>query len=274
MQRALVLSRAARVSLAAGLVVAAGCGAARGDDAAPAASPAVTATPTTTVPTRPAPVARPHYRHQRHVRPAPVVTTPVPPTATAARPAFRWHATTVTARSLGASWHRGCPVGPSSLRAVSLTYWGFDRAAHRGTLIVASANVTATVAAFRAMYAGRFPIRQIRPVSAYGGSDDRSMAHDNTSAFNCRYAVSNGPKHWSMHAYGGAIDINPRENPYRLNGEVLPPEGEPYMDRSDVRRGMIVEGSVPVRAFSAVGWGWGGRWSSTPDYQHFSSTGG
>jgi hypothetical protein len=28
-----------------------------------------------------------------------------------------------------------------------------------------------------------------------------------------------------------------------------------------------------VDAFDAVGWGWGGRWSGTKDYQHFSSTG-
>jgi len=28
-----------------------------------------------------------------------------------------------------------------------------------------------------------------------------------------------------------------------------------------------------VRAFDAVGWGWGGRWSNPTDYQHFSATG-
>jgi hypothetical protein len=100
------------------------------------------------------------------------------------------------------------------------------------------------------------------------------MRHDNTSAFNCRYAVSDGPKHWSMHAYGEAVDINPVENPYQLNGRIYPAKGEPYTDRSNVRRGMIVEGSLPVRAFAARGWGWGGHWSSSPDYQHFSSTGG
>ena len=39
------------------------------------------------------------------------------------------------------------------------------------------------------------------------------MAADNASAFNCR-AVSGGPKSWSVHAYGKAIDLNPVENPY------------------------------------------------------------
>jgi hypothetical protein len=37
---------------------------------------------------------------------------------------------------------------------------------------------------------------------------------------------------------------------------------------------MAVPGGVLVRAFASVGWQWGGRWSASPDYQHFSATGG
>ena len=188
-------------------------------------------------------------------------------------PRFSSRSAAVTAADLGKSWHPGCPVGPSSLTAVTMTYWGFDNAAHQGTLVVNRSVVHAVVTAFESMYAARFPIRQMRPIAAYGGSDNRSMAADNTSAFNCRRADSNGPPSWSMHAYGEAIDINTRENPYRLNGKVLPPAGAPYMDRSNVRRGMIVAGSEPVAAFSRVRWGWGGNWPSTPDYQHFSVNG-
>jgi hypothetical protein len=36
---------------------------------------------------------------------------------------------------------------------------------------------------------------------------------------------------------------------------------------------MAVPGGVLLRAFAAVGWSWGGSWAS-PDYQHFSATGG
>jgi hypothetical protein len=36
---------------------------------------------------------------------------------------------------------------------------------------------------------------------------------------------------------------------------------------------MAVEGGVVVRAFGAVGWSWGGRWSDATDYQHFSASG-
>jgi len=179
----------------------------------------------------------------------------------------------VSTAELGKSWHHGCPVGAASLRAVTLTFWGFDHTAHTGTLIVNARVVSAVVVAFRQIYAARFPIRQMVPIAAYGGDDNKSMAADNTSAFNCRAAVSNGPKTWSMHAFGEAIDINTVENPYTLDGTVRPPSGKPYTDRSNVRPGMIVRGSSPTRAFSAVGWGWGGNWSSSPDYQHFSTNG-
>jgi hypothetical protein len=114
----------------------------------------------------------------------------------------------------------------------------------------------------------------MRPVSVYGGSDDRSAAADNTSAFNCRYAVAAGPRRWSAHAYGDAIDLNTVENPYLEGSRVVPPAGRAYLDRSRYRRGMAVAGGAAVRAFASVGWSWGGRWQATPDYQHFSRSGG
>jgi hypothetical protein len=54
---------------------------------------------------------------------------------------------------------------------------------------------------------------------------------------------------------------------------VIPPAGKAFLDRANVRPGMAVEGGVVVRAFDRAGWGWGGRWSGTPDYQHFSVNG-
>lgn len=95
---------------------------------------------------------------------------------------------------------------------------------------------------------------------------------DNTSAFNCRTVA--GTDHWSEHAYGRAIDINPIENPYAdSDGYVSPPEGAPYFDRSQRVKGLIHRGGPVIAAFAAVGWGWGGSWNWPKDYQHFSATG-
>jgi hypothetical protein len=187
-----------------------------------------------------------------------------------------YHATVapVTATQLGKSWRPGCPVGPAQLRRVRVSYVGFDGHAYTGELVVNAAVVGDVETVFRRLYTARFPIRRMRPVAAYGGSDDRSMAADNTSAFNCRYAVAPGPKRWSVHAYGEAIDVNTVENPYLERGKVLPPAGRPYLDRSRHCRGMAVAGGVLLRAFASVGWLWGGRWTASPDWQHFSKTGG
>jgi D-alanyl-D-alanine carboxypeptidase len=171
----------------------------------------------------------------------------------------------------GVSWHRGCPVPLTNLRSVRLTYVGFDRETHRGELIVHRRWAEEIVSVFRRIYRARFPIRRIRPVDRYGGDDRRSMRHDNTSGFNCRYV--SGTTTWSQHAYGRAIDINPVENPFVSGRRVSPRRGEPFADRSPLRRGMIAERDVVWRAFRRIGWGWGGSWSSPTDYQHFSANG-
>jgi hypothetical protein len=188
-------------------------------------------------------------------------------------PPFKGTVSAVRAADLRFSYRRGCPAGPAQLRLVRLSYWGFDDRPHLGSLVVNRRVTRDVVAVFRRLYGARFPIRRMVPVSVFRGSDDASMAADNTSAFNCRRAVGSTVRRWSAHAFGEAIDVNPVENPYVLRGRVLPPAGRRYLDRARRRRGMAVEGGVLVKAFEAVGWRWGGRWTGTPDYQHFSLSG-
>jgi hypothetical protein len=189
-------------------------------------------------------------------------------------PPFAATISPVSAVALGASYRRGCPVAPAQLRRIQLRFVGFDGTFHTGALVVNGTVANDVIAIFRRLYAARFPIRRMQPIDAYGGSDVRSMAADNTSAFNCRYAVAAGPKRWSVHAYGEAIDVNPVENPYLEGGRVRPRAGARFLDRSNARSGMATANGLLVRAFRAVGWQWGGRWSGTPDYQHFSANGG
>jgi hypothetical protein len=179
----------------------------------------------------------------------------------------------ISAADVRFSYRAGCPVAPAQLRVVRVSYWGFDGEPHTGRLVVGRRVSGDVVTVFRRLYSARFPIRRMVPISAYRGSDDASMAADNTSGFNCRRAVGSATGGWSMHAYGEAIDVNPVENPYVLGLRVLPPAGRPFLDRARRLRGMAVEGGVLVRAFASVGWKWGGRWGA-PDYQHFSTNGG
>lgn len=195
----------------------------------------------------------------------------VPVAGAASPPPFTAKVARVTAPDLPYSWRPGCPVGPARLRAVRLRHWDFRGRSRVGVLVVDRAVVPDVVSVFRRLYAARFPIRRMLGVEVYRGSDDASMRADNTSAFNCRYVERTN--RWSEHAYGRAIDVNTVENPYVHGGLVEPPAGRAYLDRSRRRPGMAVESGVLVRAFASVGWGWGGRWRSAKDYQHFSTSG-
>ena len=176
-------------------------------------------------------------------------------------------------RMKGSSWHPGCPVGLDDLRLLRLTFWGFDGHAHSGRLVVHRGIAGPVLTAMRSLYRHRFPIRRMRLVDAYGADDHRSMAADNTSAFNRRF-INGQPGVWSQHALGKAIDIDPIENPYVIgSGFVSPPAGSPYADRSRQASGVVHRGDSTVRAFKAIGWGWGGRWDWPKDYQHFSANG-
>jgi poly-gamma-glutamate synthesis protein (capsule biosynthesis protein) len=171
------------------------------------------------------------------------------------------------------SWRPGCPVPLEDLRLLTVDHWGFDGALHRGEVVVHHEHAHAVFEVLERLAEARFPIERMELVDVYMGDDDRSMAANNTSAFNCR-SVSGRPGVWSQHAYGWAIDINPVQNPYVTSARrVSPPAGEPYVDRSVPRPGMILPGDAVVRAFADIGWSWGGDWTSPKDYQHFSATG-
>jgi poly-gamma-glutamate capsule biosynthesis protein CapA/YwtB (metallophosphatase superfamily) len=173
------------------------------------------------------------------------------------------------------SHHAGCPVPWRELRYLRLSYLGFDGRSHTGELVVASAYARDVVGVFRKLYDAHWPIRRMRLVDAYGADDDRSMAADNTSGFNCRQVK--GSARWSDHAFGAAIDLNPVRNPYLTGSSVAPPTSRRFsvLDRSAGARvppGTITAGDVVVRAFAAIGWEWGGSWAD-PDFQHFSAGG-
>ena len=186
----------------------------------------------------------------------------------AAAPTFTGSVEPVRWADLRHSYRDGCPVPPARLRTIRVSFWDFAGEPQEGRIVVARRVAADVVTIFRKLWEARFPVRRLQPVSAYRGSDDASMAADNTSGFNCRFV--GGTSRWSMHAYGEAIDVNPVENPYVRGSTVSPSAGRAFLDRTRYRKGMAVGGGVLVRAFAAAGWKWG---ASFGDYQHFSTTG-
>ncbi|GAA1886399.1 hypothetical protein GCM10009814_15420 [Lapillicoccus jejuensis] len=172
----------------------------------------------------------------------------------------------VTARDVWATWRPGCPVGPESLTLIRLNFWGFDNQVHRGEIIVRSDLAPRVESIFGSALAERQPIRSMWRVDYYGGSDPAAMAADNTSGFNCRQVT--GGSGLSPHSYGIAIDIDTLENPYYAGGRWWPTTQ--YVNRADLRWGMLYSWSRTTQAFVANGYEWGGSYL---DYQHFEFVG-
>lgn len=151
----------------------------------------------------------------------------------------------------------------ASLALIDIRYLSFDGRTHRGQLVVHRDLADEVLAIFEALRVLRFPIRKAIPIAAYGWDDRASMDDDNTSAFNYRVILATDTL--SNHAFGRALDINPRINPYTTAGHGTLPQGAAY-DPS--LPGALKEGSPEVAAFTSRGWRWLGT-RDLPDWQHF-----
>jgi hypothetical protein len=252
------------LSCAAALLVAVGCDAGRSHDGI------VTATPVA----RSSPESGPI---EHWPSPSPIIETPASATPRN-RPGFDASIAPVRGTLLREvrhkNWHPGCPVPLRDLRVLTVDYHGFDGNVRSGPLVLNEGVVDDVLGVFRRLYRADFPIKHIALARKYKPHahryDDR---RDVTASFNCRPATGNRGS-LSQHSYGWAIDINPIQNPYiGSNGKVLQRAAKAYVDRSQQLPGMIHPGDVVVRAFTKIGWGWGGDWHSLKDYMHFSLTG-
>ena len=169
------------------------------------------------------------------------------------------------------TWHPGCPVGLEDLRYLTVTFWGFDGAHHRGELLVHADAADAMVEVFRRLHEARYPIEEMRVVNALDLLAPPTGDGNDTTAFVCRSATASG--RWSEHAHGLAIDVNPFLNPYVRDDLVVPELASAYTDRGRQSPGVIHDDDAVVQAFAAIGWSWGGDWNSLKDYQHFSANG-
>ena len=168
----------------------------------------------------------------------------------------------------GRSYKENNKIKIEDLAYLQISYWGFDYNEHVGEIILNKKVADDVLEIFKELYDAKFPIDKIRLIDEYDADDELSMLDNNSSAF-CYREIAGGNGKISKHGHGIAIDINPVQNPYVKNNIVLPESGKSYLDRSNVRKGMIVKGDVCWQAFKKKGWTWGGEWNSLKDYQHF-----
>ena len=173
----------------------------------------------------------------------------------------------IKSRIAGKSYPIDCSVPYSDLRYVKVLHYDFNGNEHEGELICAQEVAQELTNIFYELYLEKYPIEKMMLVDEYDADDIASMKDNNTSCFN--YRVIEGSKELSMHSYGLAIDINPLINPYVKGDYVSPKEAQPYVDRSQIKLGMIDKDDLCYKLFTKYGWKWGGSWNTVKDYQHF-----
>lgn len=148
-------------------------------------------------------------------------------------------------------------------RLIPVKYYGFDGKIHQGQVVIDHRLAPDIQAVFDLALKIKFPIQSAIPISDFGWDDNQSMAANNSSGFNYRFVP--GTQKRSKHAYGFAIDINPRLNPF-IRGDTVLPAGAGYQPG---RPGTLTPDCPIVKKFLELGWTWGGHWKSMKDYHHF-----
>ena len=168
----------------------------------------------------------------------------------------------------GVSWQNTeeCPTF-EELRLLKVPYKRLDGEKADGEMIVHVSVADEVLAIFQDIMKCDFRIHRMFRIEHFNGSDEESMAANNSSGFNFR--TIEGQKKLSAHAKGLAVDINPRWNPWVRGGNVSPPSGASFLDRDLEHPGLIRKNGKVVDAFRRRGWDWGGLWSNSKDYHHF-----
>ena len=209
--------------------------------------------------------------------PTPRIKLPAQPRAVGrgANVAVRPISDQVWKEMVGVSWHSGCPVGRGGLRIVRVNYWDYHGYRRRGEIVASTSAASAMGAALVEMYRRELPIRAMYRVDRFGwsgrsrgGDDYASMASGNTSAFNCR-DVTGRPGRRSPHSWGGSLDLNTWENPYRSARGIVPntwwqPRSHPLVAWRSRSHAV-----VKVMARHGLRWTYGNG-----DTQHFDYVGG
>ena len=174
-------------------------------------------------------------------------------------------------RIYGRSFKTDCTTPRSELRYLTVLHVDIEGNIRAGELICHRTIAGELLENFRTLYDAGYPIERMVLIDRYDADDERSMAANNSSAFNFRFI--SGTTKPSSHSRGLAVDINPLYNPYVVtrNGRtrVEPEAGRPYVDRTAAFPYKIERGDRCCQEFLRHGFVWGGDWRSCKDYQHF-----
>lgn len=173
----------------------------------------------------------------------------------------------VIERIKGITFKENSEIQTDDLSYLNIRYLDFSHNIADGEMIVHKTLAKEVLEIFEMLFEAEYEIEKVKLCDEYDGDDERSMADNNSSAFNFRNVA--GTQELSLHALGRAIDINPLYNPYIVGEKISPSNSVHYVDRAGDFAHKIDHHDLAFKVFSSKGWQWGGDWTKSKDYQHF-----
>lgn len=155
----------------------------------------------------------------------------------------------------------------NQLTVITVTYYGFDNAIHKGQIICNKKVATDFQTIFNQLFQLHFFIQQVKPISNFNYNDVASMQANNTNCFDYRLQT-NSKKRLSKHALGLAIDINPIQNPYIKGSQIFPANANTNSTKGLINLKNDL-GKKVITLFKKMGFKWGGNFKRNKDYMHF-----
>lgn len=145
-----------------------------------------------------------------------------------------------------------------------VVYLSMDGKFHQGQVVVDQELQDDVVELFDLLLQNQFPVALAKPIEVFDWEDEASMSENNSSGYNHR--LIKDTHKLSLHAFGFAFDINPRDNPVIVDGKVTQPSnGHRDLDNPHT----LTADHFVVQFMKERGWTWGGDWQSLQDYHHF-----
>lgn len=170
-------------------------------------------------------------------------------------------------KTKGITLRENSPVEYDDLAYLTVPYYNFDGQTSTGHMIVNKKIADEVLDIFSELYNNQYPIQSMELAENFDSMQNTllnstelaSMGNNNTCAL---YYKKNG-NDFSPHAYGLAIDINPKINPSSdTNGSAIPKNAGQYLKGENLTSteqwARITGDSDIYNIFASHGWSWGG----------------
>lgn len=173
-------------------------------------------------------------------------------------------------------------ISLKDLSYIKFLHYDFNNNVKVGELIVNKIILDRIINILRELFNNKYQINSFILVDNYFDNENvdrnsidlKSIKYDNSYSFFYRKIYKTNKL--SNHAYGLAIDINPKENPYlpfvagKSDFSNLTEEEIYYLNNRDKNiPHVITHDDLLYKLFIENGFSWGGDWIDTKDYQHF-----